>query len=195
MTNFSHNSAERYGGAIDVYDNVVLSFSRTNSFINNLANNGGGVIYAGSNTTVNFIGTSDFSHNSAKQYGGAIDAYDNVVLTFIGTNNFINNFVNNISGGAIYSGLKIFLSFTGNSSFSSNSAMHGGAIFAYESTLRFDGNISFTKNGHNTGDSRGGAIYLYISSSLTIMPNTTVYWENNHANFRWSYLCLRMPAP
>ena len=154
-SNFICNSAEHIGGAIDAYDNVVLIFYGANNFINNSANN---------------------------DSGGAIDAYNNVVLTFHGANNFINNSANNDSGGAIYSEVKILLSFTGNISFSSNSALRGGAIFAHESTLRFDGNISFTENEHNTGDSHGGAIYLYISSSLTIMPNTTVYWENSHAN-------------
>ena len=64
----------------------------------------------------------------------------------------------------------------GNSSFTSNSAVQGGAIYVHEGMLRFDG------NGCNTGDSCGCAIYLSISSSLTIMPNTTLCWENNHAN-------------
>ena len=52
--------------------------------------------------------------------------------------------------------------------------------------VTFNGNISFTNNGYNagldnTGESRGGAVYLAISSTLSL-PHTTVCWENNHAN-------------
>ena len=73
--------------------------------------------------------------------------------------------------------------FNGTSSFSNNSALQGGAIFAdYESELTFEGNINFTSNGHSTGDSYGGALYLYIRSHFSILPHTTVCWENNHAN-------------
>ena len=66
------------------------------------------------------------------------------------------------------------------SSLTSNFALQDGAIFAYESTLRFGGNISFTNNGHS--ESQGGAIYLYISSTFSISLNTTVCFENNRAN-------------
>ena len=63
----------------------------------------------------------------------------------------------------------------GNSSFTSNSAVQGGAIYVHEGTVKFDGSY----NGCNTGDSCGCAIYFSIGSSLTIMP---MCWENNHAN-------------
>ena len=207
--NFINNSADNGGGAIYASDITVLTFNGTNNFIGNHVNNGnggairtlhnvlltfngtskfsgnlamfGGAINAELNILVAFIGTSDFSNNSAGVSGGAIFIANNAVLTFNGTYKFISNSAK-YRGGALYSGFNILLSFTGNSSFSSNSALRGGAIFADESPMKFDGNISFTNNGYNTGDSRGGAIYLYISSSLTIMPNTTVCWENNRAN-------------
>ena len=61
--------------------------------------------------------------------------------------------------------------------------MQGGAIAANSnSTLTFNGSVNFTSNGYNMGDSHGGAMYLAISSTLSIFPNTTVCWENNHAN-------------
>ena len=65
--------------------------------------------------------------------------------------------------------------------------MQGGAIFAIRnSTLTFDGADKFTNNGLtnnvNNGVSRGGAMYLAISSLLFILPHTTVCLENNHAN-------------
>ena len=179
---FSQNSAEQYGGAIDSYDNIVLTFNGTNNFFKNVANSeGGGAIYAGANTLLNFIGTSDFSQNSARRYGGAIDAYDNVVITFNGANNFINNSAH-IGGGAIYAGSNTSVNFSGMSSLTSNFAVQGGAIFVYKSILNFSENISFTSNGHNTGDNQGGAIYLYTDATFSILPRTTVYWKNNHAN-------------
>ena len=75
------------------------------------------------------------------------------------------------------------MNFTGTSNFTSNSALQGGAISANsDSTITFNRNISFTNNGHNTGDSSGGAMYLAIDSSFSIFSNTTVCLENNHAN-------------
>ena len=67
--------------------------------------------------------------------------------------------------------------------------MQGGAISAnVNSKLTFDGNITFTNNGHNTNKSdfdneetQGGAMYLDIRSTFSILPHTTVHWENNHA--------------
>ena len=65
--------------------------------------------------------------------------------------------------------------------------MQGGAIPANSSsTLTFDANISFTNNGHDTNEmnsnSHGSAIYLTFSSNFSLMPDTTVYWDNNHAS-------------
>ena len=160
-SNFSHNSAD-FGGAVVATSNVVVTFHGTNYFFNNLATTDGGAIFAIASTSVNFIGTSTFSHNSAGYAGGAINAYNNVVLIFTGTTSFSNNL-----------------------------AMQGGATTAnLNSTLIFDGSINFINNGYRNnrygninGDSQGGATYLFISSTLSIMPHTTVWWENNHAHF------------
>ena len=123
-----------------------------------------------------------FSHNSARFEGGAVATADNAVFVFTGNNSFFNNTVNS-DGGVFYAVANITLIFTGTSSFSSNLAMQGGAIAAnLNSKLTFDGMINFTNNGHNTRDSRGGSLYLTISSILYIWPNTTVCWENNRAN-------------
>ena len=129
------------------------------------------------------MGTSNFTSNSAES-GGAVGTARNVVLTFTGANNFINNSANS-DGGAIFVLVNISLDITGTSNFSSNSAMQGGAISAnVNSTLTFNGSIKFTNNGHNTDmlrDSHGGAMYLAISSTFSIMPHAAIFWENNHA--------------
>ena len=173
---------------------TVLNFTGTSNFIGNHATrydggSGGSAIYALWNVTLTFNGTNNFINNSAKgASGGAILARVNISLTFIGNSNFRNNSAQG-NGGGISATTNIFLSFTGTSNFSRNSAILGGAISAIVfSTLTFNGANSFTNNGHttnefniNNGVSRGGAIYLAVSS-LFILPHTIVHWENNHAN-------------
>ena len=155
-TQKTSNSSNSYCAGAIWASASSLHFNGTNNFIGNLANGKtgvGGAIYAQINTSLSFNGISDFSHNSADINGGAINVDRSVVLTFTDT-----------------------------SSFSNNSAPRGGAISAYfNSTLMFDGNMSFTNNGNFPGYSLGGAIYLFIDSTFSITHDTTVYWANNHA--------------
>ena len=192
VNNFINNSAEHCdGGAIRAVSNVVLTFNGVNNFINNSAEHSdGGAIRAVSNVVLTFNGVNNFINNSAEHCdGGAIRAVSNVVLTF---NEITINFICNSAysyGGAIFTANNISLGITGTSSFSSNSAMLGGAISVYRnSTLTFNGSISFINNGNHVnkfnidnGNSYGGALYLFISSTFLILPNTTVRWESNHA--------------
>ena len=161
----------------------MVTFNGINNFTGNSANNeSGGAIAAVGNASLNFKGTNTFSHNSSRHEGGAVLVAHNGLLTFNGTNNFSSNSVNG-NGGAIFAVTNTSLSFTGTSNFFSNSAIEGGAIFANSnSKLTFNGNVNFTDNGHNTEDSHGGAVYLAISSFFSILPYTTVHWQNNHAN-------------
>ena len=215
--NFINNSAG-YGGAIYTFSHTNVTFNGTNMFISNSAVYGGGAISAKRKISLTFIGTSNFSNNSAGMSGGAISVVAKVVLTFNGVNSFINNsaersdggairavydavvtfnkinkFIGNSAysnGGAIFAFVNILSIFTGSSSFSSNSAMQGGAISAHRnSTLTFNESISFINNGHyvnkfkiGSGNSYGGALYLFIKSTFSILPNTTVSWESNHAS-------------
>ena len=179
-SNFEQNSATA-GGAIIAYNNVTLSFTGTINFEQNSATIGG-VIFAYNNVTLSFTGTSNFEQNSAT-IGGVIYAYiNNVTLSFTGTSNFEQNSAT--IGGVIYACINCMLSITGTSNFSSNSASQGGAIFlASDNSMTFDGNISFTNNGNSTNEtSYGGGMYLN-NSTFSIMPDTTVYWENNSASF------------
>ena len=180
MNSFIDNSAEYgSGGAIHAETSTSLTFNGTSTFSNNSAEWYGGAIYAETYSSLRFSGTSTFSSNTAGYDGGVINVYDTAVLIFNGTSNFINNSANG-DGGAVNAYDGSVLTLTGSSSFSSNSAKQGGAITVYyNSTLLFDGRISFV---NNTGDSHGGALYLYISSAFSILPHTTVHWENNHAN-------------
>ena len=178
------------GGVIYTTNNVLLTFTGTNNFIGNTANSGGGSFYAASNISLTFIGTTDFTNNSANVDGGAISAKTNILLTFKGISNFSNNAAE--VGGVLSTLDYVVLIFTGTINFIDNSAMQGGAISADQnSTLTFDGSISFNNNGNNSNkldinyanyeNSHGGALYLALNSTLSILPHTTVYWENNHA--------------
>ena len=118
-----------------------------------------------------------------------------------------SNFTNNSavydkygSGGAIYTSDTTMISFSGTCNFISNSATNqGGAIYAgTNTTLTFRGTIHFISNGHiggridtlNSSTAYGGGVYLGLQSTISILPNTTVYWENNHATLGGAiYLC------
>ena len=202
--NFIGNSVWYGGGAISTR-NTVLTFNGTNNFTGNSAIDHGGAIHAAFNTSLTFIGTTGFSNNSVNRVGGTIYAETDTLLKFIGISDFITNTAPSggaisthdyvvltnkaSSGGAISAGDFVVITFTGTIHFISNSAMKGGAILANRnSKLAFDGNISFTNNGHyNTNAdnevSQGGAIYLAVNSTFSILPHTTVCWENNHATF------------
>ena len=96
--------------------------------------------------------------------GGAIYAEDNTVLGFTnGTNQFINN--TTIAGGVIFIGKSIF-------SFSIRAIS--------KAPLVFDAGIYLVNNGEKESDTLGGRMYIEVRSTFSILPNTTVYWENNH---------------
>ena len=173
-------------GAMFAYTSS-LHFNGTNNFTNNSAQSQnivgyGGAICVVGDTSLSFTGTSNFKQNSATT-GGAICAYINCMLSITGTSNFSSNSAS--QGGAIFAYSNHMLSITGTSNFSSNSATAaGGAIFLVsDNSMTFDGNISFTNNGDGTSEaiSFGGGMYL-SNSTISIMPDTTVYWENNNAS-------------
>ena len=180
------------GGAIVTLNHTVLSFSGTTNFINNLAIHGdatggyGGAIFTLDNTVLSFSGTNNFTNNYAGIEGGAIYIFDNTVLNLSRTSSFINNSAF-VKGGAIYTKYNTVLSFNGTSHFISNSAPIGGAITTYtNNTLTFNGTVYFTHNGYFgervKGYTFGGGVFMGLISTFSILPNTTVYWENNHAS-------------
>ena len=182
-TTFLHNNAScsEEGGAIYTLDTAV-SFKGTNTFINNSAGGNGGAIST-CNTILTFSGNNNFIHNPAGRCGGAIFA-NNTVLSFSGTSNFINNSAN-WKGGAIFTYDNNVFNFSGTSNFTNNSASGGGAIATNaNSSLTFNGTVQFINNGHYWGRaSSGGGVYMGINCTVSILPYTTVYWENNSATF------------
>ena len=175
----NHSIGYDAGGAIHAEHSTSLSFTGTSNFINNSAYNGG-AIFVTFNISLNFTGTSNFINNSAvHDSGGAIFAGDNASLSINGTSNFINNSAH-AAGGAIYAVYNTALSFTGTSKFINNSAgyRYGGAIAAvHNASLSFIGSSNFT---NNSADAWGGGVSL-VNSTFSILSNTMVYWESNHA--------------
>ena len=159
-----------------------LHFSGVNNFINNSVQpvgGGGGAIYALFNSSFSFTGVSNFKQNSAG-YGGAIYAYSNSTFHFTGITNFNQNLARS-RGGAISASYNSVLTISGKSHFISNYAFQGGAIFTDNINLTLNGTVFFTSNTHTGGDNYGGGLFLNATSTLYILPNTTVYWKNNHA--------------
>ena len=211
-TNNFINNLAYHGGVICAYENTILNFSGTNNFINNLAYRGGVIYANKNTILLHFSGTNNFIKNSAIDSGGVIWAYENTILNFSGTNNFINNsavnggggaifaykntvlhfseinnFINNsadIAGGVISAGENTVFSFSGTNHFINNSAHMGGAICSERNdTLILSGIIYFTNNGDTLHRyTVGGGVYLGLKSTISILPNTVVYWENNHAS-------------
>ena len=192
-TKFAHtrscsNIAGGVGGAIMAL-NSKLAFTGNTTFLDNsdtsprqcsLYNNAtdvlGGAIYTLDNTVITFSGTNYFTMNTAAS-GGAIFASYNTALIFSGTNYFINNSAGD--GGAIYT-FGGTVSFTGTNKLINNIAdvgYDGGAIFSIENyALIFNGTVKFTNNACGNG---GGGLYMGLKSTFSILPNTSVYWEND----------------
>ena len=184
-SNFINNTAH-YGvsgngaGAIYASYNTAVSFSGTTNFLNNSAERGGAICLI-FNTTFSFNGNNNFINNSANITGGAIHAVDNSVLNFSnGTNHFVNNTA--IVGGVIYIGSSVIRFNNGTNKFINNTAFKGGAIrVIHKAALVFNEDIYFVNNRGRGGYTLGGGMYIEVGSNVSMLPNTTVYWENNHA--------------
>ena len=194
--NFIGNVAHSSGGVL-YSTNAALTFNGTNNFTNNSAEYGG-VSESLQNTTLTFHGTNNFISNTAAYHGGAI--YLNCsTLSLNGTSYFISNSAG-ASGGVffMYALSHTVLSF---SRFINNSAHSGGAIYTHDySTLTFHETIYFTNNRGRIGtvydlsDTCGGGVYMGLESNFSILPGTTVHWENNHATLGGA-ICVRDASP
>jgi predicted outer membrane repeat protein len=194
---FKGNSAGM-GGAV-VYGNGSLNISNSD-FINNTAYSGGAITCSYMDTT-HYLTVKDcsFTNNSAEKYGGAIlTDYLNVSNSYfvnnsamydggciIATNStsvtncsFINNSAGNY-GGAICSrnDLNIQNSFLIlNSTFISNNANYGGAIYSSNAEIhfnRFTDNSAMYGNDMYTTSSSMNANYNWWGSNAG--PNGRVY--------------------
>ena len=213
-TAFQSNSAEESGGGIIASDSILIFTGNTTFKQNSADSEDGGGIFVW-NTTLNFTGNTAYRNNSAQQKGGGIWAFYSTLnftgnTTFrgnpailggaiytrkcilditessrdnttgkdsVGYNFFTLDFMDNsalIHGGAVYAKDSI-LSFEGCNTFSGNSAQHyGGGIYSENSTLKFSRNTSFSSN---SGQLQGGGIYglaasIYFRGNNSFTGNT-----------------------
>ena len=196
---FIGNSAKSYGSAIIANASKSVNVTGTNIFNNNSASYCGAIAIFSSlppyqfscrvtvtHTVLDLTGTNNFSNNSAG-FGGAICTFYDTSLILSGTSN-INSCNSVTQGGALYA-LNAILTLNGTVSFTNNKlnnnlggVTQGGAICALNTILTLNGTVGFNNNKVNSyeGGGTGGGMYLQ-KSIFSILPNTTVYWENNHA--------------
>ena len=204
-TTFYGNLALRYGGGVHSEENSTVKTSGSTTFIGNSANNGGGIYTWLSD--VNISGNATFSDNSAFNRGGGVYAYGQNILSigFNGNITFSSNVAEN-DGGGIYvlqygssvniGGIIYFNSnsageygggicaegngvhFSGNATFSDNSAMYGGGI-SVERFLALDGNSNFTGC---SASADGGAIYVHYNIYVNF-SGTNIISTNKAARF------------
>jgi len=160
------------------------------AFINNSATYGGAICtyYTDLNIT-----NAIFEGNTAETDGGAIWNYGSSKKVtgeeFSITNTeFVNNTAQ-ISGGAIYLKSTANPATIDSSTFESNSAVYGGALYQISGNIEIKGNTKFTANKGLTGEGRGGAIYSaggdFVISDSIFDSNTSTYaagiWRNGRA--------------
>jgi len=185
---FSSNTAlSGYGGAI--FNSISSTTFRNGdiTFNGNVAWWGGAIYNGGSqiNFEMSSGDTITFSSNTAVSgYGGAIFNYFGSGITFrSGDLMFVGNTAVSGHGGAIYNYgygsdlINFEMSSVDKITFSSNTAMRGGAIYSGVATMAFrNGEISFIKNMASIS---GGAIFNY-NSTMTF-TNGDVTFNGNVA--------------
>ena len=173
-TTFLENTANYHSGGIYMM-RCNLSSTGNIHFINNsnilsTNKNDAGAIWA-SSSSLHFTRINTFAGNLA-QDAGAIYAGYNTVLKFTGASNFNHN---HGGIGAVSTSDNVILTCNGTTNFVSNG---GGAIRASANTsVLLHGTVTFVDNKAAIW---GGGVYLG-SSTFSVFPNTTVYWERNHA--------------
>lgn len=181
-TEFLNNTSNSHGGAIYLSNGHNLTIGDNAKFVGNSANgnlgNGGAIYSYNSKTNSNTVkigNNAEFSNNTTlNKEGGAI--YNGTGTTLeIGSNSiFANNSANGKAskGGAIYN-IGTAMTIGDNSSFISNKAVQGGAIFQNVDAELNLNNALFSQNiaTGNATSSAGGA--LFISEKDTSAVNIT----------------------
>lgn len=171
------------GGALYVQDSTVR-WNETTVYLNNSAYTGGAV-YADGAVNMVWEGTSNFTDNTATTNGGAVALGTDVSLDLgtFGTNLSLTGNVADIAGGAVYqSGTNYGVTWNG-TTFKSNSALNGGAVYtvasgtATETTDEFPTVYIDCTFFNNTALASGGAIESAAGKDNVI--NTT--FEGNKA--------------
>ena len=227
----SSNSAEYHGAGIHAIEsavNITGGITLKNNSATGKNSRGGGILALGSTlnltgnitftlnnstigggvalwySTLNLIGASNFRNNSAAT-GGGISAHSSTMkVAAKGSGNFTENFSRSCSsftsvfmdnsaqlhGGGLYTKNSTLL-FEGCISFIGNSALYfGGGMCSRNSTVMFSGNTSFTSN---TGQLKGGGMYglvtsLYLGGNSSFTANTAAKGGGQYLENSFNYL-------
>ena len=167
---FDHNTAGRYGGAIDWLAKASeISYS---NFTNNNAIYGGAIYLNGvsGNSLINYV---IFENNHATKNGGAIDCN----ARMISLNNTIFRYnIANEYGAGLCREANATGGFGGNNTFIGNHADIAGAALAWLGVD--DIRITNYRFINNTADLNGGAIFVRQDSSNCSVINS--YFDNNY---------------
>ena len=168
-----YNCSAQQGGVADISSDSYLTI-RNSVLINNTASLIGGVVSSVRNSHVN-ISSSQFFDNKAPS-GGVSHAIKSVLC--IEGNNTLFSMNKAINFGGVVKIFQSVLMLYGNCTFRDNQAIAGGAIYAEESTLNFNGVLTLKSNVANI---TGGGLYLY-HSTLDCKNDSTFNVVGNRAN-------------
>ena len=126
-------------------------------------------------SSVSFSGYTLFHNNSADN-GGAIESVDSTI-SFTGTTIFTSNTATGESGGGALYALNTRITMEGNVSFSFNSAKNGGAMRLEGTVLTFAPQTTLVTS-YNTAMDYGGAIYHEDTVTPNVCNNNNKREEN-----------------
>lgn len=159
-------------------DNGVPYLTIKNSTISgNSAGNGGGV-YHGDSVGTLLISDSIISGNTATDDGGGVYTADpkdlaDTVDVKIERTTFSGNDTGAEGGGINFGDPDGQVEII-DSTFSGNSAAHGGGIYFYDTDNSGSLRIEGTTISANTASAEGGGIYLYHLDTETVISNSTI---------------------
>ena len=192
-TTFIHNSAASGGGGIKARSHTILNMTGTSTFISNFGQNGGGIL-ATQNSTVylTFSDSANFVSNSARRGGAIYSSSSKIKVSAICK---MSNNSALLDGGGVYSDhstlwfgnscLNNLTCSPSSTSFVSNSAWRGGAIYSSSSEIKVS---AICKISNNSALLDGGGVYsdhstLLFGNSclnyLTCSPSSTSFVSNS----------------
>ena len=168
---FKNNSAEG-DGMLHALDDSNITMDGS-IFMDNVVNNNGGVVYSHyrSNTAID---SCTFINNRASDCGGAVYGRRESNITI--RNSTFKNCTAGDSGGGVYIQLSSHVAME-NSNFFGNIADLGGAVGVY---LRCSSYITKSIFHSNTGNTEGGALHVFKSSTVEV--HSSVFKFNRAAD-------------
>ena len=167
------NSSSAQGGVANLRNGYLTI--RNSILSNSTASLTGGVIAAQPYSYLN-VTSSQFINNKA-QSGGVLSALNTIVYINGSKTLFIRNQARD--KGGVMSISRSELTFDGNCIFKSNLASNGGAIYATETIVSINSELSVISN---VAKENGGGLYLY-RSPLNCNYGSRVNVSSNRANF------------